>query len=240
MLSSMVQAAPLITYFPASELGRFLAEKFDLASFRNSFGPRRSPTQRTFADFQMSPSKAADDLLEFDSADWFYQLRIVGRRDVNGDGIEDLEVCFIDQARGGPTYRSQESLLITRYGANEYAVALKYSVDACATATATTQVQTDAPEGMDEKTRGVPDYERVGRFIYAFHRAGVSIDELNGADIAKHAPAELAARARRLAQKFDFIVKAHAKVADAEIDATLREAVAMGASIANWRRSIGQ
>jgi hypothetical protein len=100
----------------------------------------------------MSPSKATDDVLEFESTDWFYQLRIVGRRDVNGDGIEDLEVD----------------------------------------------------------------------------------------DIAKHAPRELATRASRLAQKFDVILKAQARVPDAEIDAILRQAADMSASIAAWRRSIGQ
>jgi negative regulator of sigma E activity len=88
--------------------------------------------------------------------------------------------------------------------------------------------------------RKVPDYERIGRFIYAFHRAGVSIDELKGDDIAKHAPRELATRASRLAQKFDFILKAQARVPDAEIDAILRQAADMSASIAAWRRSIGQ
>lgn len=131
MLASTVHAAPVITYFPARDLGVFLAKNFDLASIRSSFGPRRSPTQRTFADFQMKPSTATDNLLEFESADWLYQLRIVERRDVNGDGIEDLAVCFTDQALGGPTSRTQTGLLITRYSVKGYAVALSFSVDAC-------------------------------------------------------------------------------------------------------------
>jgi cytosine/adenosine deaminase-related metal-dependent hydrolase len=86
----------------------------------------------------------------------------------------------------------------------------------------------------------VADYERIGRFIYAFHRTGVSINELTSDDFARQAPSELAARASRLAQKIDLIVKTHARVADAEIDATLHEAAAMHASITEWRRSIGQ
>jgi hypothetical protein len=232
--ASTAQATRLTSHFPANDLGHFLAERFDVATIRSSLGPRRSPTLRTFADFQMNPSKATDDVLEFDSADWFYQLRIVGRRDVNGDGIEDLEVCFTDQGRKGATYLSQEGLLITRYAANDYAVALNYSVDAC------TQAQGAGPVAMDGATADVPDYDRIGRFIYAFHRTGVSIDQLNSDEIARHAPAQLAARARRLAHKFDFIVKSQARVADAEIDATLREAASMSASIAKWRRSIGQ
>jgi hypothetical protein len=61
--------------------------------------------------------------------DWFYEMRIVGRRDVNGDGIEDLEVCFVDRATNGGTYNSSQALLITRYSADSYAIALGFSVD---------------------------------------------------------------------------------------------------------------
>ena len=130
-LAGAVRADPLVSYFPTNDVGTFLAKNFDLASIRSSFGPRRTATQRTFADLQMKPSAATNDLLEFRSDTWFYQLRIVERRDVNKDGIEDLAVCFTDQALGGATYYSQTSLLITRYSVKGYAVALSYSVDAC-------------------------------------------------------------------------------------------------------------
>jgi hypothetical protein len=135
----------MTSHFPANDLGRFLAERFDLTTIRSSLGPRRAPALRTFADFKITPSKATDDVLEFESTDWFYQLRIVGRGDVNRDGIEDLEVCFTDQARGGPTYFSQQSLLITRYAADGYAVALSYSVEACKDAQVQEKAQAAAP-----------------------------------------------------------------------------------------------
>lgn len=130
-LAGAVHADPVISYFPAKDVGLFLAKNFDLTSIRSSFGPRRTTGLRTFADFQMKPSTAANDLLEFRSDIWFYQLRIVERGDVNKDGIEDLAVCFTDQALGGATYYSQTSLLITRYSVKGYAVALSFSVDAC-------------------------------------------------------------------------------------------------------------
>lgn len=83
---------------------------------------------RTFSDFGMKPSKATDHILVFESAgEWLYELRIVGRRDVNRDGIEDLEACFTDRALNGGTYNTTEALLITRYSANGYAIALSYS-----------------------------------------------------------------------------------------------------------------
>lgn len=125
-----VQAAPLVSHFPQKDLGLFLAHNFDLASIRSSFGPRRSPALRTFADFGMKPSKATESMVVFESpGDWRYEMKIVGRRDVNHDGIEDLEVCFADQALNGGTYNTSKGLLVTRYSANGYAVALSFSIN---------------------------------------------------------------------------------------------------------------
>jgi hypothetical protein len=134
-LATAAQAAPLTTYFPTTGLGSFLAEKFDLASIRSSLGPRRTPATRTFADLGIKPSKASDDSVSFERENWFHELTIVERRDVNGDGIEDLKACFVDRAVGGPTYHATKGLLITRYAADAYAVALSFSVDeACSQA----------------------------------------------------------------------------------------------------------
>lgn len=130
LLASAVQAAPLVSHFPTNGLGQFLSDKFDLASIRSSFGPRRTAGMRTFADFGMKPSKATDEALVFSTpGEWMYELKIVGRRDVNSDGIEDLEVCFTDRALNGGTYDSSQALLVTRYSANGYAIALRYSID---------------------------------------------------------------------------------------------------------------
>lgn len=130
LMMNATYAAPVTSYFPTQNLEQFLADKFDLASIRSSLGPRRLPALRTFSDFGMKPTKATDNALVFESpGDWRYELGIVGRRDVNGDGIEDLEVCFIDRALNGGTYNTSEGLLITRYSADAHAVALSYSLD---------------------------------------------------------------------------------------------------------------
>jgi hypothetical protein len=130
VMANLAQAAPLVSYFPKKDLGLFLADKFDLASIRSSFGPRRSPALRTFADFGMKPSKATEDALVFETpGQWLYELKIVGRRDVNRDGIEDLEVCFTDHALNGGTYDTSSGLLVTRYSADAYAVALNYRLN---------------------------------------------------------------------------------------------------------------
>lgn len=135
LMVDAVHAAPSASYFPKQNLGQFLADKFDLASIRSSFGPRRLPALRTFSDFGMRPSKATDNILVFESpGDWLYEMRIAGRGDVNSDGIEDLQVCFIDQALNGGTYSTSKALLITRYSADSYAIALSFSLghDVCA------------------------------------------------------------------------------------------------------------
>ena len=130
LMMSAAQADPVVSYFPKKNLGQFLADKFDLASIRSSFGPRRLAALRTFSDFGMKPSKANENVLVFERpGDWLYELKIVGRRDVNNDGIEDLEVCFIDRALNGGTYNVSQGLLITRYAADGYAIALSFSLD---------------------------------------------------------------------------------------------------------------
>ena len=127
---STVQAAPVISYFPQKNVGAFLAEKFDLATIRSSLGPRRLASQRTFAELGLRPTKATENLLVFDTpGDWFYEMQIVGRRDVNGDGIEDLEACFIDRASNGGTYNTSQGLLITRYSVDSFAIALSFNLE---------------------------------------------------------------------------------------------------------------
>ena len=125
----VLRAAPVISHFPQQGLGLFLASHFDLASIRSSFGPRRDRRgQRTLDDFGMTPTKATDNDLIYDvPGDWYVRMQVTGRRDVNGDGIEDLEVCLTDRAQNGGTYRSVQGLVITRYASDTYALALGFS-----------------------------------------------------------------------------------------------------------------
>ena len=120
--------APVVSHFPQHGLGVFLANHFDLASIRSAFGPRRDRHgQRTWADFGMPPTTATDTDLIYDvPGDWYVRLQVTGRRDVNGDGIEDLEVCFTDLAQNGGTYRSVKGLVITRYASDTHALALSF------------------------------------------------------------------------------------------------------------------
>ena len=127
-------AADMTSYFPARDVPRFLAANFDLASVRGSFGSRRTAAQRTFASLGQAPTRVTAELVEFDSEDWYYSLRILWRGDLNRDGIEDLEVCFVDRAKNG-SYNSQQALLVSRYSDSGLALALRFEVSGCETVT---------------------------------------------------------------------------------------------------------
>lgn len=130
IMSCSVQAATIDSYFPNTGLGHLLSDKFDLATIRSSFGPRRTTAKRTFADFGMRPTQATEDAIVFLSpGDWLYELRVVARGDFNGDGIEDLKVCFVDHALNGGTYDAAQGLLLTRYSSDGYVIALSFSLE---------------------------------------------------------------------------------------------------------------
>lgn len=118
------------SFFPKKDVAQFLAQNLDLSTFRNSLGPRRTETQRTFAALGILPTQVQADEVVMESNEWFYSLRILRRADINGDGLEDFEVCFTDRAKQG-TYSAQQALLVTRYSTSSYAVALKFEVSGC-------------------------------------------------------------------------------------------------------------
>ncbi len=127
-------AEPEISFLPKHGLGDLLARRFDLSTVRSSLGPRRSPTTNTFASLGLRPSSANDNSVEFDTADWYYGMKVLRRGDLNKDGIEDLEVCFTDRAAPKfATYNAQQALLITRYAPDGNLVALAYSMNGCET-----------------------------------------------------------------------------------------------------------
>jgi len=78
-------------------------------------------------------------------------------------------------------------------------------------------------------------YERIGRFIYSFHRVCGSIEALNETALAANAPRELQERAANLAQKFSHILKKSAFASDEELRTTLVEASEVQSEIARWR-----
>lgn len=232
-LAGPAQAAPVVSHFPQQGLGQFLAERFDLTSIRSSFGPRRTMHQRSFADFHLKPTRATNTLVEFAHPDWFYRMVVTERRDINSDGVEDLAVCFTDKAMNGDSYDTQKSLLVTRLSPDAHAIALSFATNAC---DATADHAPGSKPGVAEQSASVPYYEAIGRFIYGYHRAGISLTQLNDPELARRGPPELATRARSMAQKFDWILNGEIKPPEAELQEILREAVAISAEIRSWQQ----
>ena len=114
------------------------------------------------------------------------------------------------------------------------------AVAACLAATsaaARTQAQAQAPSASATAAASTtPEHERIGRFIYAFFRAGGGdAQDLDKPGRAAGAPPGLAARAHRLAMRFDAAVEMAAAMPDAELRAILDEAAAVHAAIAAWQ-----
>lgn len=99
-----------------------------------------------------------------------------------------------------------------------------------------TQEQADVQEQSSQESETRP-YERVGNFIYAFHRVIGSTENLNAISLSSSAPVDLAMRARDLAQKFDALSRTMDTATDAEMVETLREATAVKALIEDWQRT---
>lgn len=119
-----------VRYFPESQLPKYIYEKLDVSTFRNSFGPKRTEKDRYFTDLGLPMDEVSEDFFTLDSKSWFYKVTIVRVKDVNRDGIEDIEICFQEKSREG-TYSAQSPLLITQFSESSRLVALAYSVFGC-------------------------------------------------------------------------------------------------------------
>ena len=108
--------------WPAQNLALFIFERLDPASFRNSTGPAREPGYRTLSDHGVAPpdSVAEDRVISGHRCSqareaedcWIYDIRVLGRRDFNSDGDEDVAICFVDKAHNGGTYSTSRPLLL--------------------------------------------------------------------------------------------------------------------------------
>jgi len=79
------------------------------------------------------------------------------------------------------------------------------------------------------------DYERIGRFIFSFHRVCGSVEALKEVSLVNGASQQLAARAHDLAKMFEGVVKNPNSIGESEIDSVLREATNVQVEIDKWR-----
>lgn len=108
--------------WPAKHLALFIFERLDPASFRNSTGPAREPGDRTLRDHGVAPPDfvAEDRVISGYTCSqagesegcWLRDIRVLGRRDFNRDGEEEVAICFVDEAHNGGSYRASQPLLL--------------------------------------------------------------------------------------------------------------------------------
>lgn len=120
----------LVSHFSTTKVLEQILEEFDLASIRSSFGPRRDAQHRTFKSFQLKTRMLDANTMILEDDSFSYRLQLLSRRDINRDGVEDLEICFSEKAKMG-SYDTQKPILVTKYAATGFAIALEYEVDGC-------------------------------------------------------------------------------------------------------------
>src|SRR6478609_9566853 len=111
--------------WPSSNLAEFVFTHLDLTSFRNSTGPRRETGKRYFGDLGIKPNKVSATSAVSDVDGWTYSVRILGQRDYNKDGVQEIAICFSDDAQEG-TYSTQHPYLVQLLEGR--AVALGYDI----------------------------------------------------------------------------------------------------------------
>ncbi len=114
-----------ISYMPSEDLEEFIVERLDLTTFRNSLGPARSPGMRYFSDMGLIPTEISEGRIVFETESWYYCIELVERRDVNHDGIEDLQICFTDDSIHG-TYYVKYIYLLTCLSDDSDLIAIAY------------------------------------------------------------------------------------------------------------------
>jgi hypothetical protein len=87
--------------WPNTGLAAFVFTHLDLTTFRNSTGGQRNPGDRFFSDLGIHPTQRSDSVATHDGEEWRYTVRVLARRDFNGDGAEEVAICFTDQAQNG-------------------------------------------------------------------------------------------------------------------------------------------
>ena len=124
-------AQPAVANWPDRELAKFVFERLDISSFRNSTGPRRKPGQRHFSDLGVHPNKLTDTTASSDDdGEWLYQIRVLGKSDYNRDGVPEVAICFIESALNGGSYTASGHYVLQLL--EDRAVALAYTEDSLA------------------------------------------------------------------------------------------------------------
>jgi len=86
-------------------------ENLDLLSFKSSLRPQLSNTVNTFKTLGFKISNNDNTIVLFETKEWKYQWTLLAQGDFNADGIEDLLVRFLDQAKTSNYFAAQVLVL---------------------------------------------------------------------------------------------------------------------------------
>ncbi len=125
-LATPAQTATL-SYLPKSHIEQFVVQNFDITSIRASTGPKRQLGDRHFSNLGVRVARIETNHIALNLDGWRYDIRILERRDINGDGIEDIAICFTDDGRdAGGSYYTVDPYVLTRYSRNGPLIAIAF------------------------------------------------------------------------------------------------------------------
>ena len=116
------------SFIPKKNLECFVYNKLNISTFRTSFDAQRRRGVRHFAGLGAKATQLSDNMIKVAGKGWRFSIHILERRDVNGDGIEDLLVQYEDLAEDG-SHKGSGYLLLSRFSAKGKLIALAYEPD---------------------------------------------------------------------------------------------------------------
>jgi hypothetical protein len=95
------RAAELITYFPAMNLERFIAENLDISRMGFEIFATHKDGSFHFDDIGLKPTTIEAGQITFQRLGATYIMKLMASGDYNGDGVEDILICFTEKSKQG-------------------------------------------------------------------------------------------------------------------------------------------
>jgi hypothetical protein len=123
LAAAPANAEPLRSFFPARDLAQYVAAHWDLGSFDSRLNNAVAPNRRTFASAGLTATAATGDTVTLASDTLRVRITVYYRGDINRDGLEDVSVCYREQAKG-KRGETATAFLLTQYSADTPVIAL--------------------------------------------------------------------------------------------------------------------
>lgn len=97
--------------FYQGDFSELIYANLDVASFRSSIRQSLDDKTHTFKELKYQFNKE-ENIVDFDSPTWRYKFTLLARGDFNKDGVEDMLVGFLDEAKTASYYANVTLVLI--------------------------------------------------------------------------------------------------------------------------------